>query len=87
MSQEVFNMVLGVATFLGGWWMRVMWESIKELQSADKELVDKLAAIEVLVAGTYVKRHELEQSLNSLTTAIFNKLDRIEDKLDGKADK
>lgn len=87
MSQEVFNMVLGVATFLGGWWMRVMWESIKELQSADKELVDKLAAIEVLVAGTYVKRHELEQSLSSLTTAIFNKLDRIEDKLDGKADK
>ena len=87
MSQEVFNMVLGVATFLGGWWMRVMWESIKELQAADKELVDKLAAIEVLVAGTYVKRHELEQSLSSLTTAIFNKLDRIEDKLDGKADK
>jgi hypothetical protein len=87
MTQEVFNIVLGVAGVLGGWWMRVMWESIKELQAADKMLVDKLSSVEVLVAGTYIKRHEFDAAITSLSTALFNKLDRIEDKLDQKVDK
>ena len=87
MNQDLFNIVLGVAGLLGGWWMRVMWESIKELQNADKVLVDKLSSVEVLVAGTYVKRAEVEAAITTLSAAIFNKLDRIEDKIDKKADK
>ena len=39
--------------------------------------------IEVLVVGDYVKRTEMD----SLGAAIFAKLDRIENKLDKKADK
>lgn len=87
MTQEVFNIVLAVAGVLGGWWMRVMWESIKELQNADRSLVDKLSSVEVLVAGTYIKRHEFDSAITSLSTALFSKLDRIEDKLDQKVDK
>lgn len=87
MNQDLFNIALGVAGLLGGWWMRVMWESIKELQNADKVLVDKLSSVEVLVAGTYVKRPEFEAAITALSAAIFSKLDRIEDKIDKKADK
>ena len=63
--------------------MRVMWQSLKELQAQDKELANKVSSIEVLVAGQYVKRDDMDRSM----TALFAKLDRIEDKLDGKADK
>jgi hypothetical protein len=83
MTQELFNIVVGVAGALGGWWLKVMWETLKDLQTADKELMDKVSKIEVLVAGAYVKRDEFDRALNRL----FEKLDHIDSKLDSKADK
>ena len=83
MTQELFNIVVGVAGALGGWWLKVMWETLKDLQTADKELMDKVSKIEVLVAGAYVKRDEFDRALNRL----FEKLDHIDAKLDSKADK
>jgi len=83
MTQELFNIVVGVAGALGGWWLKVMWETLKDLQTADKELMDKVSKIEVLVAGAYVKREEFDRALNRL----FEKLDHIDAKLDSKADK
>ena len=83
MDQQLFNVVLGVACALGGWWMKAMWESLKDLQIADKALVDKVARIEVLVAGEYVKKNDFQE----FSKAIFTKLDRIEDKVDLKVDK
>ncbi len=46
MSQEIYNIVLGLAGTLGGWWLKVMWDSLKELQAADKDLVEKVSRIE-----------------------------------------
>ena len=54
-----------------------------ECRSAGKELASKVAEIEVLVAGAYVRKDEFIQSVN----ALFARLDRIEDKLDKKVDK
>jgi hypothetical protein len=82
-NQELYNISMGVAAFLGGWWMKVMWEALKDLQKADKELVEKVGSIEVLVAGTYIKRDDFDK----VASEIFAKLDRINDKLDRKADK
>lgn len=48
-----------------------------------KELSVKVQSIELLVAGEYVKKAEIQQ----LSDSLFKKLDRIEDKLDGKVDK
>ena len=81
--QHAFNIAIAVIGALGGWWMRVMWDALKELRDADSELAEKVGSIEVVVAGQYVKPDELDRSLS----ALFSKLDRIEDKLDGKADK
>ena len=58
-------------------------DSIKELHEQDTALADKVQHIEVLVAGNYVKRTDMD----TLTTALFAKLDKIENKLDGKVDK
>jgi hypothetical protein len=58
-------------------------DSINSLKKTDGELADKVQHIEVLVAGSYVKRDDLDK----LANALFTKLDRIEFKVDGKADK
>ena len=94
LDQSLFNIVITSLGALGGWWMKTMWESLQELRSSDKELVrnlqtserdmiNKLSAIEILVAGKYIQRDEMHEHIK----ALFTKLDKIETKLDGKVDK
>lgn len=83
MDQTLFNIAVSIVGFLGGWWLKVLWDAVKDLQTADKELVEKVSSIEILVAGQYVKRDDFDR----VAQAIFAKLDKIMDKLDTKADK
>lgn len=82
-AQLIFNLVIGVAGTLGGWWLKVVWDALKDLQEADKALVEKVGSIEVLVAGRYTTREEFDRNLN----AVFVKLDRIYELLSQKADR
>ena len=79
----MFNAIFALAGALGGWWMKAMWESLKDLEKADRNLNATVSDLKVLVAGQYVKT----EAFDKLTAAIFAKLGRIEDKLDGKVDK
>ena len=81
--QTSFNMAVALGAFLGGWVLNSLKDSIQSLQTSDKALADKVQHIELLVAGQYVKKEDMDK----LTTALFAKLDKIEAKLDGKADK
>jgi len=83
MDQTIINWLLGCFGALIGFLLNAVWQAVKDLQTADKELAGKVSEIEVLVAGDYVKREEFNQTV----TALFSKLDRIEDKIDNKADK
>ena len=58
-------------------------KNIKEVEEDTVKLSDKVQAIELLVAGDYVKKSEFEAKID----AMFKKLDIIVDKLDRKADK
>ena len=82
-AQLIFNLVIGVAGTLGGWWLKVVWDALKDLQEADKALIEKVGSIEVLVAGRYTTREEFDRNLN----AVFVKLDRIYELLSQKADR
>lgn len=82
-EQQFFNVAFAIIGALGGWWMRVMWQSLKELEQQDSKLADKVGNIEVVVAGQYVKRDDMNRDI----AIIFAKLDRIEDKMNKKADK
>lgn len=82
-TQTAFNIVLSLVAFLGGWVLNSLRDSIKALHESDTQLANKVQKIEVLVAGQYITR----ESFDKLATAIFTKLDRIELKVDGKADK
>ena len=81
--QTSFNIAVGLVAFLGGWVLNSLRDSIKSLNTSDTELANKVQGIELMVAGSYVKRDDLDK----LTVALFAKLDKIETKLDCKADK
>ena len=83
MDQIIINWLLAGFGALIGFLLNAVWQAVKDLQTADKELAGKVSEIEVLVAGDYVKREEFNQTV----TAMFAKLDRIEDKIDKKADR
>ena len=83
MDQIIINWLLSGFGALLGFLLNAVWQAVKELQEGDKELAAKISEIEVLVAGDYVKRGEF----SSVVTALFKKLDRIEDKIDTKKDK
>lgn len=80
-TQSLINAGLGLIAFMGGWIMRNLQESLIQLREADNRLVDKIQAIELLVAGAYVKRDDFDK----MTQALFAKLDKIDAKLDAKA--
>lgn len=82
-QQQLFNVLVAVVGVLGGRWMKAMWEAVKDLENADHTLSNQVSDLKVLVAGGYVRTEQFA----SMSKAIFSKLDRIEDKLDGKADK
>jgi len=81
--QFFFNVATAIVSVTFGWVLNTIWGSLKDLQTADKALVDKVAAIEILVAGRYVTRDEFNVAL----TSISSKLDRIQDLLSQKADR
>jgi hypothetical protein len=71
------NIAIGVMCSIFGWLLKTVWESVKDLQCADKSLAEKVTQIELLVAGSYIKRDEIQV----LHDALFRKLDKIEDRL------
>lgn len=90
MDQQTINYLFtaamslcGLICIMLGWWLNNMWASLQKLQEADSGLVDRVAAIEILVAGQYIRKDEFER----LANALFTKLDKLGDKLDNKADK
>lgn len=78
-----FNIAVALSGALGGWVLNTLWNSMRDLQEADKNLIDKVQSIEVLVAGQYIKRDEMERHMQ----IILRKLESIDEKLDRKADK
>ena len=74
--------------------LKVIWEGLRELQKCDLDITSKISQIQLLIAGEYVKKEDLERSTNmqreyfeKSLTALFAKLDKIENKLDGKMDR
>ena len=83
MSQTMINAIIGGFAAAVAFILRVIWEGLRELQKADVDLTAKISEIQLLVAGNYVKKDELD----GVIKALFVKLDKIEDKLDKKVDR
>lgn len=83
MDQTIINWLLSGFGALIGFLLNAVWQAVKDLQAADTKLANKVAEIEILVAGDYLRRDDFQHTVE----ALFKKLDKIEDKLDKKADK
>jgi hypothetical protein len=81
--QWLLNAAYGGLCVLGGWTLKFFHERITTIERSDEEIYNKLHMLELVVAGHYVKREDLEK----LSQALFVKLDKIEEKLDNKVDK
>jgi hypothetical protein len=82
-AQTAINLAFALAGALASWVMTFIYGELRKMQREHHSLVEKLQAVELLVAGQYVKRDALER----MESALFHKLDRIEAKLDLKMDK
>lgn len=81
--QTMFNIAASIISLLLGWVITGVRSAIRDQQRLSAEIAAKVQAIEVLVAGSYVKRDDMDK----LTSALFAKLDRIETKVDLKVNR
>ena len=63
--------------------LKVIWDGLRELQKADVELTGQIGRVRLMMSDSYIKKEDFDRMAN----ALFAKLDKIENKLDGKADK
>lgn len=82
-EQTLINVALGAVSAVLGWVLKVVWDSLQSLKRADEALASKVAAIEVLVAGSYVTREEFRSEL----AGLHSKLDKVLDALNRKVDR
>lgn len=81
--QWLFNGMFAVIGTLGGWLLSNVRDSIRKIEIDEQALGAKLQHMEVVMVGTYATREEVSRMFDNVSV----KLDRIEAKLDAKADK
>jgi hypothetical protein len=80
---RIFDWIIAAISALLGLLWKANSDSLKKLQEDHTTISGEVREIELLVAGSYVKRDEMEKMIS----ALFTKLDKIEAKIDQKADK
>ena len=89
-QRDVIDVLIAFAFGVGGWFMNNLWGAVKDLQSADTRLAEKVSELEVFVATKYLStdRFEVVMSKNSqMLDKLSDKIDRLSDKIDTKMDK
>ena len=85
--QTLFNAALGFIMLIIGWMLRAGWGLITDMQNEIKENREKgsteVHLLSTKVSEEYVRKDDLNVIMNRIE-AMFGK---INDKLDGKADK
>ncbi len=81
--QILFNSAFAALLLIIGWIMRAMFETLRDLRRKDQDIYDKVSTLAVQIPEKYV----LKTEMSKLVDRLFDKLDRIENKIDTKADK
>ena len=93
-GQLLFNIVLGVAGTLAGWFFKVIYDQIKELQEEVNDLEDKHDAdhrqltkdinnLALSLPDKYVNKGDFD----NLVKVMHHRFDKLEEKLDILKDK
>lgn len=76
MTQDLINIIIGVAGTAMGWLLKVVWDSIRLLQ-------DEMKSLERVIHTKYVSKDDYRadvQELKDMCRAIFDRLERKADK-------
>jgi hypothetical protein len=87
MDQTLFNWVVGVCGFLGGWVLKVIWDAIKELKGDIRQIERDLPEIYVRKDDFKEAVREIKQDMKDGFNKIDNTLGLIFKKLEHKEDK
>ena len=82
-AQSIFNLAGGACVAAGGWFAREIWGAVKELRKDLHEL-------EVDLPKSYVSKLDLDKRMEHIETMfqrIYDKIEKVEDKLNEKADR
>jgi hypothetical protein len=87
MNQLVFNWAVALAGFLGGWALKVIWDSISEVRKDLKQMDAKMH-------DDFVRRDDFREAIREIKSdmkegfrSVNDTLGLIFNKLDGKEDK
>lgn len=78
--QDIVNMLAGLSFTVLGWFARVLWQAVKDLEK-------DLAKLREELPKTYLPKHEFTAVFTDLAKEMRENFTRLFDKLDGKADK
>ena len=74
--QSIINVCIGALFSVFGWFFRQMWEATQKLK-------DDITNIEIQLPTSYVRKDEMNSRFDKLEAMI----EKIFDRLEGKADK
>lgn len=87
MDQAIFNWAVGLAGFLGGWVLKVVWDAVRDLRKDIRQIERDLPDI-------YVRKDDFREAVREMKDTMrdgFNKMDGTMNvlfkKLDKKEDK
>lgn len=63
-------------------WMNGIWNELKMLRARNHQMTQEVAALQILIAGNYVKREEMRGDLREITSQIMDRFDRVDRKVD-----
>ena len=66
--QAAFNLAVLVIAGSGGWGMKMLYDAIKSLKQADKELGEKVQNLELSIAGSIATKEDTEKILDKIDT-------------------
>lgn len=75
-TQALINLAGGIILAGIGWWARMIWESVQKLK-------DDLHRVELDLPKSYISKDDFAATMKRIEAMV----ERIENKLDGKADK
>ena len=87
MDQALFNWVVGVAGILGGWTLKVIWDSLRDLRS-------ELKSMDTKMHDDFVRRDDFKDAMAEHKADMQNGFREVKEmigllfkKLENKADK
>lgn len=80
--QTAFISVIGIVNLLLGWFLRIVWDSLRSLQTRFDGLKGELVRQQHHAAETYVRRDDYRADTDEIKTMLRTLLHKIDSKVD-----